>query len=153
MHKTQVWSLIRKDPTGRRATKPTHNYWVYAPELRKCNYWSPCVLKPMLRNKGRHPREKSMHSNQSVAPHSQKLERSPGISEHPAQQNTNKINKAFLKSHIKYIITLWNISLKGVAWGCLRKCLRIWQLAWFYCEDKVYTVTGCSIYQFVPSQL
>lgn len=59
---------------------------------------------------GRHPRESMRNLTKSVVPHSQKLEKSPGISKHPAQQNTNKIYKAIFKSHTKYIITLWIIS-------------------------------------------
>ena len=41
---TQVWALVREDPTCRRATKPVrHHYWAYTLEPTSHNYWSPCA--------------------------------------------------------------------------------------------------------------
>ena len=44
-----IWSLVWKDPTCCRATKPIHSYWAGAPEagtataeLSHHSYWSPC---------------------------------------------------------------------------------------------------------------
>ena len=59
MQGTRVWSLVREDPTCRRATKPVcHNYWACALEPASHNYWAhgqqllkPTRLEPMLRNK------------------------------------------------------------------------------------------------------
>ena len=41
MQETQVWSLIRENPTCCGTTKPIlHNYWVCALETRRYNYWT-----------------------------------------------------------------------------------------------------------------
>ena len=50
MQGTWVRSLVREDPTCRRATKSTsHNYWAHVLQLLKpahCNYWSPRAQSP-----------------------------------------------------------------------------------------------------------
>ena len=41
MQGTRVWSLVREDPTCRRATKPTrHNYWACVLQPTSHNYWA-----------------------------------------------------------------------------------------------------------------
>ena len=56
MQGTQVWALVREDPTCRGATKPVrHNYW-------------PCALEPVLCNKGSHCNEKPAHRNEEQPP-------------------------------------------------------------------------------------
>ena len=73
---TRVWSLVREDPTWRRATKPVcPNYWACALELTSHNYWArvpqllkPARLDPVLRNKRSHRNEKPVHLNGRVAP-------------------------------------------------------------------------------------
>ena len=64
MKGTQVWSLVREDPTCHGTTKPIcHNYWACTLEPGNCSYWAhkPQLLKPaplelMLCNKRRpHP--------------------------------------------------------------------------------------------------
>ena len=41
MQKTQVWSLVREDPTCHAATKAvSHSYWACAPEPGSYNYWA-----------------------------------------------------------------------------------------------------------------
>ena len=72
MQGTQVRSLVREDPTCRRATKPVrHNYWACALEPASHNYWAhvlqllkPARLEPMLRNKRSHRDEKPVHRNE-----------------------------------------------------------------------------------------
>ena len=58
MQGTQVWALVREDPTCRRATKPVcHNYWTCTLEPASHNYWAhvpqllkPACLEPILGN-------------------------------------------------------------------------------------------------------
>ena len=72
MQETQVWALVREDPTRRGATKPVcHNYWACALEPASHNYWAhvpqplkPARLEPMLRNKRSHHSEKPAHHNE-----------------------------------------------------------------------------------------
>ena len=50
MQGTQVWPLVREDPTCHGATKPVcHNYWDCALEPASHNYWvcTPLLLKPV----------------------------------------------------------------------------------------------------------
>ena len=69
MQGTQVWALVREDPTCHRATKPmSHNYWAWALEPVSHNYWArvpqllkPTSLEPVLRNKRSHRNEKPAH--------------------------------------------------------------------------------------------
>ena len=77
---TWVQSLVWEDPTCCRATKPMHHsYWACAREPRNHNYWSPNALEPVLRNKGSHCSEKSMH-------HNEEWSCSPQLEKVPAQQ-------------------------------------------------------------------
>ena len=49
MQGTQVWALVREDPTCCGATKPIcHNYWACALEPASHNYWArvPQLLSP-----------------------------------------------------------------------------------------------------------
>ena len=54
MQGTRVWSLVREDPTCRRATKPaSHNYWARvpracAPQQEKPPKWEACALQRRL---------------------------------------------------------------------------------------------------------
>ena len=72
MQGTRVPSLVREDPTCRRATKPVrHNYWVCGLEPASHNYWAhvpqllkPMCLEPVLRNKRSHHNEKAAHRNE-----------------------------------------------------------------------------------------
>ena len=42
MQGTQLWALVREDPTCHGATKPMrHNYWACALDPVSHNYWSP----------------------------------------------------------------------------------------------------------------
>ena len=60
MQGTRVQSLVREDPTYRRATKPIrHNYWACVLQLLK-----PVRLEPVLRNKRSHRSEKPVHHNE-----------------------------------------------------------------------------------------
>ena len=60
MQGTQVWALVREDPTRLGATKPMrHNYWAHVLQLLK-----PARLEPMLRNKRSHRDEKHTHRNE-----------------------------------------------------------------------------------------
>ena len=71
MQATEVWGLVREDPTCHRATKPVHhNYWACPLEPASHNYWAhvprllkPTRLEPMLRNKRSHRNEKPAHLN------------------------------------------------------------------------------------------
>ena len=71
MQGTQLWALVREDPTWRGATKPVcHNYWACALEPASHNYWAcvlqllkPTRLEPVLRNKTSHRNEKPAHRN------------------------------------------------------------------------------------------
>ena len=57
---TWVRSLVREDPTCRRATKPVcHNYWACVAQLLK-----PTHLEPVLCNKRSHGNEKPAHRNE-----------------------------------------------------------------------------------------
>ena len=59
MQGARVTSLVREDPTCRRATKPVrHNYWACVLEPVSHNYWAhepqllkPARLEPVLHNK------------------------------------------------------------------------------------------------------
>ena len=72
MQETQVWALVREDPTCRGATKPIHhNYWACALEPVNHNYWAcmpqllkPVHLEPMLCNKRSHRNKKPVHLNE-----------------------------------------------------------------------------------------
>ena len=65
VQRTQVWSLVREDPTCRGATKPMrHNYWACTLEPTSHNYWArvpqllkPVHLEPVLRSKRSHRNE------------------------------------------------------------------------------------------------
>ena len=60
MQGTQVWSLVREDPTWLSTTKPVcHNYWARVPQLLK-----PTCLEPMLCNKRSHSSEKPTHCHE-----------------------------------------------------------------------------------------
>ena len=54
MQGTQVWALVREDPTCRGATKPVrHNYWarvprVLAPQQEKPPQWEARSRSPQL---------------------------------------------------------------------------------------------------------
>ena len=69
VHGTQVWALVREDPTCLGATKPMHhNYWACTLEPESHNYWAhitqllkPVSLEPMLRSKRSHRSEKPAH--------------------------------------------------------------------------------------------
>ena len=82
MQGTRVWSLVREDPTCRRATKPMcHNYWACTLEPTCHNYWArvPQRLKPP------HPRARapqreatatrSPRTTMKSSPHSPQLEK------------------------------------------------------------------------------
>ena len=81
MQGTQVWALVREDPTCHGATNPMHhNYWACTLEHTSHNYWArvpqllkPAHLQPMLRNKRGH-RNKTTHRTKS-SPHSRQLEK------------------------------------------------------------------------------
>ena len=72
MQGTQVWALVREDPTCHGATKPVrHNYQACALEPTSHNYWpclpqllKPVCLEPVLRNKRSHHNEKPTHHNE-----------------------------------------------------------------------------------------
>ena len=76
MQATQVWSLLREDPTCCGATKPVrHNYWACALEPASHIYWAcvpqlrkPAHLEPVLRNKRSHLHEKPTHCNEKWPP-------------------------------------------------------------------------------------
>ena len=88
MQGTQVWALVREDPTCRGATKRvrhnywawalepvSHNYWAWALEPASHNYWAhvpqllkPVCLEPVLRNKRSHDNEKPAHCNEEWPP-------------------------------------------------------------------------------------
>ena len=60
MQGIQVQSLVREDPTCRRATKPVcHNYRARVMQLLK-----PVHLQPVLHNKRSHHNEKPAHRNE-----------------------------------------------------------------------------------------
>ena len=71
MQGTQVWALVREDPTCRGATKPVrHNYWACTLEPASHNYWAhmpqllkPSWLEPVLCNKRSHRSEKPVRRN------------------------------------------------------------------------------------------
>ena len=56
-------------PGPGRSHMPRSNYWACALEPASHNYWSPCTLKPMLRNKRSHHNEKPMHWNKEKPMH------------------------------------------------------------------------------------
>ena len=75
MQGTQVWALVREDPTCCGATKPVcHNYQACALEPARHNNWARVLqllvaehgrLEPMLRNKRSHHNEKPVHRNEA----------------------------------------------------------------------------------------
>ena len=95
MQETQVWSLVREDPTCRGATKPVgHNYWACARESRTCNCWSLNILEPVLCKK------RSQHSEKTQAP---QLEKSLHRNEDPEQPEI--INKNHKKETIQNVLS------------------------------------------------
>ena len=69
---TWVQSLVQKDSTCFRSTKPMHhNYWACTQQPGSCNYWAHVLqllkascLEPVLCNKRNHCNEKPMHANE-----------------------------------------------------------------------------------------
>ena len=52
VQKTWIQSVMWQEPTCCGATNPEHhNHWACYLEPRSCNYWSPCVLEPVLSNR------------------------------------------------------------------------------------------------------
>ena len=86
MQGTQVWALVREDPTCRGATKPVrHNYWACALE--------PAHLEPVLHNKKSHCNEKPTHCNKS-SPRSPRIEKA-----HAQQRGPNAAKNKFIKKN------------------------------------------------------
>ena len=84
---TQVWSLVQKDPTCHRATRPVcHNYRARMLQLLK-----PTCQEPMLHNK------RSRHSGKAHVPQlgssPQSLQRKKA--QHSHKQSTRKSHKKF----------------------------------------------------------
>ena len=85
---SNVWSLVREDPTCCRATKPLHNhYWARALEPGGPNYRAhvpqllkPTCPKPVLHKKRGHCNEKPAHQ----------LEKSPGSNGDPTQPKSKQ---------------------------------------------------------------
>jgi len=98
MQESRVQSLIRKDPTCHRATKPMpHSYGVCALEPR-----GPQLLKPtcprVCAPQQEKPQQQGAHKLQlETRPHSPQLEKSPRGNEDPAQPKINSLTKLFLK--------------------------------------------------------
>ena len=75
MQGSGVRTLVREDPTCRRATKPVrHNYWACVLEPANHNYWArvpqllkPTHLEPMLRNE-KPPQWEARAPQRRVAP-------------------------------------------------------------------------------------
>ena len=69
IQETQVWSLVREDPTCLAATKLTHhNYWACALEPGNCNYRSPGAHAPQQESSPHSPQlEKGLSSNKDLA--------------------------------------------------------------------------------------
>ena len=62
MQEAWVGSLVQKDPTCHRVTKPAcQNYWASALEPACYNYRSPITLESVLQNKRSHCNEKPEH--------------------------------------------------------------------------------------------
>ena len=97
MQGTQVWSLVREDPTCHGATKPMHhNYWACAPEPACHNYWArvlqllkPGHLEPVPATRS-HRNEKPVHRTKSSP-------RSPQLEKARAQQGRPNTAKNKLK--------------------------------------------------------
>ena len=92
---TENWTPLSdfhfgKMPSARGATKLVHSYWTCPLEPRNCKYQSPHMLEPMLCVKRSHLSKKPTHHSWS-SPRLPQLEKSPHISEDPAQP-INKIN-------------------------------------------------------------
>ena len=67
MQETHVLSLIQEDDTdAMEQLSPCDTTTESALEPGRYNYWSPCALEPVLRNKRRHHNEKTMHGDQRV---------------------------------------------------------------------------------------
>ena len=85
MQGTRVRSLVREDPTCRRATKPVHhNYWACVLQLLK-----PACLEPVLHNKEK-PLQWEARALQWRVAFSPQLEKawvSPRSNEDPVQPN------------------------------------------------------------------
>ena len=95
MQGTRVRSLVREDPTCRRATKPVHNCWACALEPMSHNYWArmPQLLKPVhlepTLHKRSHRNEKPAHLNEEYPPLVATRE-SPRSNKDPKQPKINK---------------------------------------------------------------
>ena len=78
MQVTQIWSLIREDPTCSGAAKPMyHNYWACALEAGSPNSWAhkPQLLQPL------YPRARALQQEQLLQweAHSQQRESGPRL--------------------------------------------------------------------------
>ena len=103
MQETQVWSLIRGDPTSRTAAKPVcRSYWVCALEPGSQDDESPCGPEPVptrreASTKGEKPpqKERSLHKEKPVHedgewPLLPAIEESPLSNKGPTQPKMNK---------------------------------------------------------------
>ena len=87
MRETQVWSPVWEDPTCHRATKPVSHVLSLCSRAKSHNYWSPCIVNPMLHNK------RSPCIATQSSPCSWQLEKNLHSNEDPAQPKINKMFK------------------------------------------------------------
>ena len=133
MQGTRVRSLVREDPTCRRATKPVHhNYWACTLQPASHNYWAcvPQLLKPMHPNYWSPRRLEPIYHNKR-SPHLLQLEKARVLQRRPNAAKKKSAGWGLLKWPCSWKTTTdsivgWIVSPKFVCWSPNPQCLRMW---------------------------